>query len=733
MGFRVFSRAWMWIASVGALMGMLAGAPYVLSQTAPAETITPAQLLQIDAAPNPSALFNHDKTGYHLDGAHATARCLGCHGNRVLKGTPRQCSGCHIQGNRSGTLITQGNSHIVTNINVACDACHTSLASFRIWRMDHNATPLAAGRQCSTCHTGQSFEGVVPRTKPANHPVTTADCSLCHMTFSTFALVNRFDHVGAGIFPGMHICSNCHNGSQAQGRPVGHIPIRPTECDYCHNNTSSFFTTGMDHASAGITVGGGGCITCHNGQAFYGVTPVTKVSGHVPTTANCEACHTATDPVPGGFAFVIATFNHAASGNPNAVDGSHGCVSCHNGTNATGKATGHVPTTAACDLCHKTTDANFTMAVMNHSGITSGCTACHSGQTFVGVTPVAKPAGVAHIPTTQDCVLCHKNTNPGGFASYAMDHTGIATGCINCHNIGSPYVTTIPNALVTLPASGHIPTSAGCETCHTSTTVPGGFKIYSFNHTGIASGCALCHYDGSNYAYLPVSPPQIVTRTQPVLVQHIPTSAPCEWCHTSTTIPGGFKTWTMNHTGIVSGCGTCHGTKSGPLYPGVMNQLASHVNTGAQDCGACHTSTAMGGFSLAASTFDHVKAGVLAGSCTNCHNGTFATGQVTGHITTAVQCDVCHNYSYGAFSIWKMNHAGVATTCSASCHGTGKTFFGATMVTLPANHFPIAAADCSACHTPPALVSSPGGGTGFATWTMSHSAVTAITCQTCHG
>ena len=118
-----------------------------------------------------------------------------------------------------------------------------------------------------------------------------------------------------------------------------------------------------------------GCATCHEtGKSFSGVTIVTRPTrrSEPPATGDCSGCHSST-----------TSFTTGVSG---------------------GKPANHIPTTAACTLCH-TNPASYKPGAMNHTGITSGCTTCHAasvtGTPFYGVTP--KPQGTGHIPTTADC------------------------------------------------------------------------------------------------------------------------------------------------------------------------------------------------------------------------------------------------------------------------------------------------------------------------------------------
>ena len=166
---------------------------------------------------------------------------------------------------------------------------------------------------------------------------------------------------------------------------------------------------------------------------------------------------------------------------------------------------------------------------MNHAGISSGCTACHNGQAFAGVTPVSKPSN--HIATTADCVSCHKSFVT--FAGATFNHAGVVPGtCNTCH--------TGTGGGMTEPAR-HVPTGAvSCDTCHKSTAV-GAFAIFTMGNAGHAalgvtlslSNCMTCHQG----AYLGVA----TFRPHPGKNGTTATSANfCGTCHKSfTSDPGG--------------------------------------------------------------------------------------------------------------------------------------------------------------------------------------------------
>lgn len=77
----------------------------ILSGLASAETLAPGGIS-----------FNHNTTGFFLDGAHARESCESCHTQGLFRGTPRDCATCHRPGGRApGKPAT----HVPTT--TACD------------------------------------------------------------------------------------------------------------------------------------------------------------------------------------------------------------------------------------------------------------------------------------------------------------------------------------------------------------------------------------------------------------------------------------------------------------------------------------------------------------------------------------------------------------------------------------------------------------------------------------
>lgn len=476
-------------------------------------------------------------------------------------------AGCHVTG---GAGLPKPTSHIPTT--AGCDTCHTNFSSFKPASMNHAGT---AG-QCSTCHSGAyiAVGTIGAQQKPSTHIATTSQCDSCHN--STAWKPATYGHNGVTL--GDHSCGTCHNGATATGKGATHIPDARA-CDTCHTSMSIFLLATMNHT--GWT---GKCSTCHGG-AYVSENAQTKSASHVPTNAQCDSsgCHASTTT------WATRTVNHALLAPPVTV-GDHTCANCHkSGGSGLPKPSNHIPTAAACDTCHGNFTA-FAPATMSHTGTTGQCGNCHNGS-YTAFKAQAKPT--SHIPTTASCDVCHRTTawlplitpySHSGvaagtcaschIASYAqmeykpLNHIPTTASCDACHRTTAwtPLITPYSHsgiaagtclschlasyALMEYKSATHIPTSASCEVCHAMTA--SAFKPARMNHNGTNGQCATCHngsYTGAN--------------ALGVDANHIPTTAvsaswaSCDACHKSTTTFGGVRLHATVFTSNSQYPGTC--------------------------------------------------------------------------------------------------------------------------------------------------------------------------------
>lgn len=621
-----------------------------------------------------------------------TGQCDSCHNNYTAfkpaamnhAGLAGQCTTCHNGAYAYANAQPKTPGHIPTTAQ--CDTCHIS--GFVTWRpatMNHTGL----GGLCSACHSG-TYLSMNAQTKTPTHITTTAQCDTCHKSTTTWATAN-FNHATASPAVAGR-CSTCHNGVNALGRSVTHIPTS-AQCDTCHLNFTAFAPATMNHAGNSPAVNNN-CSTCHGG-AYTFVNALAKPPTHVTTTAQCDTCHKTTTYLSWAEG---VTYTHG----PTAVGV---CSTCHNGTvlNALPKNPTHIPTTAQCDNCHSNYIA-FKPATMNHTGLAGQCSNCHNGS-YTAVNALAKTSVPSHIPTSGQCDSCHLNFV--AFSPAAMNHTGLTGQCSTCHS--GAYTAQNAQFYTTPP---HVHPAAQCDSCHKSTV---SWATAVFNHSvaspAVTGRCSTCH-NGTTALGKPSN--------------HIPlTSFPagnqqCDNCHIGFV---AFAPAVMNHTNTTA-CTDCH--SGGFTAVNAQIKPVTHIPTaGYPQCSSCHSTVAW-----KPTTYSH---GSVAGTCATCHNGTNALGKPASHIPTNpanVSCDACHT-NYVTFAPINVSmatmHANVDTTTCLNCH-TGQ-YLAINAQVKSATHISTTA-DCKSCHN---------NANSFTSWVTSaaidHTVLSPPAsgrCATCH-
>lgn len=260
------------------------------------------------------------------------------------------------------------------------------------------------------------------------------------------------------------------------------------------------------------------CSVCH-ARASRTPTATPMPPNHVATTQPCELCHTTST-------FAGARFRHVG-----IAPGS--CMSCHNGTVASGKSPNHMVTSASCDSCHRTTA--WLPAAFNHANVAPGtCASCHNGTQATG-----KPAN--HVVTSASCDSCHRTT---AWIPATFSHANVAPGtCGSCHN----------GTQARGKSTTHMVTTRACDSCHRTT------------------------------AWIPAT----YTHLTPAYKPHS-ASVTCLSCHKSNT---EVATWTF--AAYKPDCAGCHAGnfKQGP-HKKVESPLIYYTVAELKDCsGSCHVYT----------------------------------------------------------------------------------------------------------------------------------------------
>jgi hypothetical protein len=554
-------------------------------------------------------------------------------------------------------------------------------------------------------------------------------------------------------------------------------PIAPTTltsgAQYTGFNTRPRSAAGTFNVADAAHPSTGDCVQCHNGTNYFSATD--KPANHIPTatSAQCTACHTNPD---------FSVLPTLANIHANAPSTTSNCAQCHAASVVAGFAIpsanftivgppgNHIPTSAACELCHVgagssvsatpvPNGAKFSGSLMNHSGITSNCVACHgpgiTGSSFSGITkivamPPTSPVGASsHIPSSTTCESCHLATVPAGMIAAnatktapgtafatpapttAQIHAGITSGCSSCHDTSFVWMgmSAYPISPTTVVAS------AQYTGFHSRPTAAGGtFAVVDAAHP-TTGDCSQCH-SGTNFFSAQAKP-----------AGHIPTSQPCTTCHVTAgdfSVAGLTTNLTTLHTGISSGCISCHsaGTGAGP-FAGCTTQ-ATCPATPPLTYQPKTTPLAAGGSPTAPSSQTHVP--VVGISCEKCHSPTvftsFAGMQMKGNTNAhtavaAATCESCHEYRYTWYGVTittpgSVNHNGrtAGEDCiSSGCHRKSYSSFSILARVKPVQRSALAGGP--AMRVLPDDAAAAGADAG-ASPAFNHQGVLPGQCATCH-
>ncbi|MCP5345836.1 MAG: cytochrome C [Gammaproteobacteria bacterium] len=282
--------------------------------------------------------FNHDETGYPLEGAHENTECVSCHevdqlGNSTVSDSYFQSrSGTAVGGELRICLDCHADDDLHFGRNgEACESCHLT-SRWQEVNFDHDIdtdyplTDAHAEAECTQCHTGTLTDPLDRR------------CIACHLA----------DDIHQDI--GMETCESCHDGSKWTTASsfdhdftsfplLGMHQIAP--CESCHLD-SRMISTETD------------CVSCHATDDFH-----QRSVGEA-----CGTCHTPN-------AWEIWQFDHSQQ-TEFILDGSHAglsCDSCH----FTDSAPADTPD--QCGSCHLDDD-------IHRGQFGQSCEQCHNTSDF---------------------------------------------------------------------------------------------------------------------------------------------------------------------------------------------------------------------------------------------------------------------------------------------------------------------------------------------------------------
>lgn len=672
--------------------------------------------------------FNHDLTGWPLNGKHTQTDCEQCHriknqqGLKTYMGTDKLCgaAGCH----------NSDQPHkFVRKDMLACERCHSesvwkpakSAANMKFNHDDKKdaAMPLFGSHKdvaCAKCHAKSVFD--LPFAKPDacgnsgchtsphdGHLYGKRDCEWCHSpTFKTLKEQN-FDHTEKTRFdlgPAHRKikCYDCHTKALGETKPNA-------ACENCHAKDSHHqdrFKQFGDPPKCGM---------CHpsGGPKF---TP--KVFNHGRNTnfnltgkhadVGCRACHRGKSPSD------FERFTNIIAGN-----GKVECMSCHEHKNVHDRQYQNNQCTQKTGArgCHSDAgkmefdyknlteryhgpQSKFPL-VKGHKGVP--CGDCHTGRKKKGSTTFDK------IPT--DC-------NASGKCHEDSLHRGtLGEDCEACHSSGvwdalkfdhnEPFPDDAKGEVKSFPLKGeHLKNE--CEDCHG--------KNRQFAQTPAQCSAAGCHADDDAHKGR--------------------LGDKCEKCHVETGDNifnhNTMSAFRLDGKHLEVRCADCHPSITFKPRPqtcfGCHPEPAVHKGQYGTACEQCHTTRTftdvkplhdVGDFSLKgmhdsiACERCHKDNRPLAGSgnlCINCHR------QDDVHNNSlSPKCGECH--TQWSFTPARFDHARVGcnltglhrTFACADCHRAGN-FVGLSSQCVSCHRDDAARKDdlhkaytnCSSCHNP---------------------------------
>lgn len=351
------------------------------------------------------ARFDHAKTSFPLENAHADVPCGSCHPANRFEGVPKDCASCHAAKD-----VHRG------RLGAQCGECHGT-ANWKSGSFDHDREtdfPLAGAHtkaRCDACHASGAATTAQPRStgkagrsRPARGPQARLDtrCVACHAADD--------DHDGSfGVG-----CQTCHTPKDWRPRGFDHArdarfalvgQHAKVDCTSCHRGVLGkedlAQQCGSCHAERDVHAGqlGERCDTCHGSAAWtrdvtfeHGVAAFPLLGLHA--VAGCEACHQS----------------------PRFHDAPKACAECHARDDAHEGRLG-----ADCSGCHNPNG----WALWRFD---------HDRQTQFALR--GKHAGL-------DCQACHTST--------AGERLRISSRCESCHSLDDPHRGAF---------------GARCETCH---------------------------------------------------------------------------------------------------------------------------------------------------------------------------------------------------------------------------------------------------------------------------
>lgn len=423
--------------------------------------------------------FNHQLTGYTLEGAHKNKKCVDCHKKDFISDSEIKKKEYTFLGLNDKCLTCHEDEHQNT-LSSDCISCHTFEKFKPASKFDHKKSRfILKGKHqevdCSKCHTkvqkagkeftqfkGIKFQNCTSCHKDIHNNKFGNDCAKCHNenSFHQIAGLSGFNHSKTN-FPltGKHInldCKKCHTSKLTD-------PIKHNLCLDCHKDyhEGQFIKNNVRTD----------CKECHTTKTFIGSSYTIEL--HNKTKFKLEGAHMATP------CFVC----HKKTDKWDFRIKGDKCTDCHDNTHKNHISEKYYPE-ENCTACHTNThwsqvnfDHNTTKFKLLGAHKKTSCTDCHFKKDENGITTQKFKT----LKTT--CVECHTDKHAGQFNEKGN------TDCLRCHNNNDWKIDNFDHNKTKFPLDGKHKNVA-CAKCHKPKTI-GQTRVIEYKLKSYK--CESCH------------------------------------------------------------------------------------------------------------------------------------------------------------------------------------------------------------------------------------------------
>ena len=425
--------------------------------------------LKFDMINFDKATFNHDLTGYLLEGKHGKIECKECHKADLITNTELRNKKRTFLGLQTSCLSCHDDYHQKTLSN-ECNNCHDFAAFKPASHFDHQNTkyPLKGKHSevsCKECHkislednikfqkfTGLNYQKCTDCHLDVHENKFGQNCTECHSETSFFVIKNKskFDHNSTDYpLEGAHQtvkCEKCHPGKLT-------TPVKHNYCTDCHQDYHTGDFKDMIPKSD--------CKDCHTVQRFSG--SLYTLTDHQDSDFPLKGAHQATP------CFIC----HQKNDKWVFSDLGKKCSNCHEDIHNELIDKKYYPD-QTCESCHSEFrwdeikfDHNKTDFELQGAHESASCRSCHfheseEGKSIQKFNKLGTLCAECHQDIHQNqfadsyntCSACH-NTNkwkPNDFnhdsTRFSLDGKHINLECKECHetkyvdNIGYTYFKT---------------------------------------------------------------------------------------------------------------------------------------------------------------------------------------------------------------------------------------------------------------------------------------------------